>query len=349
MTPSRASRSIGRPAADRVGGDLEAGRVAPRPIARSSIARHSSATRAAAELGARSRSSAGDEPCGVEPARPARGEVARPAPGRPARTTTRPRSRAPGRARGEHLDDGAARVALELDVEEGPPADRRQDLGAASGPRACPSAAAVSASTRSGRPWTRVERRVVDEDRDAVGRGADVELEAVAGRDGERGRQRGERVLRARPASRRDGRGEASAAAPSSLPDPSQAAIPRWSLGIDRRVLGVRPVEHQPGGRRPARRRGPRCSRGSSGGRRCPSPGAWRPDGQVTAGFGAVRRGERGDEAGGPHAPRRRVPSGSALKSPMTMVASAAGASGPSSQARSAAVCSSRSASSGVR
>ena len=40
-----------------------------------------------------------------------------------------------------------------------------------------------------------VERLVVDDDRHAITRSADVELEAVAARDVERGEERGDRVL----------------------------------------------------------------------------------------------------------------------------------------------------------
>ena len=62
-------------------------------------------------------------------------------------------------------------------------------------PRA-PSARAGSASTRSGPPMDPLERGVVADDRDAVGRRADVELEAVAGRDRQRCHEGRKRVLR---------------------------------------------------------------------------------------------------------------------------------------------------------
>ena len=101
-------------------------------------------------------------------------------------------------AGGQDLDHGSVVLALQLDVEEGAPPDREQDVREGRDAEAS-SASAVRASARSGRPWTRVERLVVEHDRHAVGRAADVDLDAVAGRDGERRLDRREAVLRGVP------------------------------------------------------------------------------------------------------------------------------------------------------
>ncbi len=172
-------------------------------------------------------------------------------------------------ARREHLDDRRAGVALQLDVEERPPSDRAQHVRQHRHP---------DRLARVGRqrvdpigPTVGPEEGVVvTGHEDPVGRQADVELEAVAGRDGEGGGERRKGVLggvtpvaamrqpegpgRHGPTRSRDGR---------RCPGGRSG---RWSdpRGRAGRSAAV-PTPPEP-------RRGPRCSRGIPAAHRCPSP-----------------------------------------------------------------------------
>ena len=116
----------------------------------------------------------------------------------------------------EQLDDDLAQVLLELDVEERPPAGRRQDLGQGRDTERLQGRGTERADTVRA-PVRPLERRVVTDDRDAVGRRPHVELEAVAGRDGQRCREGGDRVSGAWRRSPRWARRSVRAGTP--LPD----------------------------------------------------------------------------------------------------------------------------------
>jgi hypothetical protein len=130
---------------------------------------------------------------------------------------------------GDGLDRGAPGTVLELDVEERPPADggehvrqRRHAEVAEDVSRHCVDALGPALHAEQG--------LVVDHDRHAIGRHADVELEPVAGRHLERREERGDRVLDPPPpvaTMRQPERTRLRHAWPIS----SQVAIPRWSLG----------------------------------------------------------------------------------------------------------------------
>ena len=102
-------------------------------------------------------------------------------------------------ARGEDLDDGRPGSPLSSTSRKAARPASGQDVGEASARPIASRTSAVSASTRSGPAVDARERRVVVDHRHTVGRQPDVELEAVAGRDRERGGERRERVLRRAP------------------------------------------------------------------------------------------------------------------------------------------------------
>ena len=132
---------------------------------------------------------------------------------------------------GEQLDDTRPEDLLELDVEERPPPDRRQDVGQGRHAQRLEGGRAQRVDpVRS--PVGALERRVVADHGDPVGRGPDVELEAVAGGDRQGGGECGDAVLgRPAPVAAVRQPERSSRALPYPSPISSWAAIPRWSLG----------------------------------------------------------------------------------------------------------------------
>ena len=145
----------------------------------------------------------------------------------------------------EDVDRAAPRVALQLDVEERAARDDRQHLLER---RHAMRGELVRAEVgdATGRSLDAVERLVVDDDRDAVLRRPDVELEPVAARHVERGQERGDRVLgRAPPvAAVRETEGRQGSAA---LPDGELRGEPEVVAWIERAVPHRRSVPCEAG------------------------------------------------------------------------------------------------------
>ena len=261
-----------RAAADGVGRDLEPGRLGQRD--RVPVERPPSRRSPRQPSPSASSMSAAVERVAVEPARPGRGEVRDPLERGHARTTTRPRSTARARAPAASTSTTARpEDLLELDVEERPPPDRRQDVGQrrhARAPRGRPRSARRPAPVARGR--ARASRRGMmtgtpsDDARTSNSRPSQAGIASAAS-------ERGDAVLRAPRASRRGGpAGACDRGTPLPLPDLELGGDAQVVARVDRRVLGIGPVEDEPRRRRPAPRRAPRCSRGTRARRRCPSP-----------------------------------------------------------------------------
>ena len=144
-------------------------------------------------------------------------------------------------AGGQHLDGGEPSVHLELDVEERAAPHRREDLRQRRHPEARQRSGAECVDVIRP-PLHPLERGVVTDHRDAVGRSADVEFEPVTGWNGERGLECGDRVLG-------DGAPIAAVGEPQGsnghLPDLEPRGDPEVVAREERRVLGVRTVEGQ--------------------------------------------------------------------------------------------------------
>ena len=195
-----------RPPPDGPRGDLEPGGPGPRDGARVDDLpvdgdRRGSRARPRAAI------VAGVEVLRVEPARPGRARGRRPARASSASNDDTTASREARAAAGrQHLDHGPVRVALELDVEERRARDRREDVGqgrARRAPRARPRTArrrgpGGPAPARASRRGAAPGRRRRSAGRRTRGRRSPGSASAAS--------ERRERVLRARAASRRDGR-----------------------------------------------------------------------------------------------------------------------------------------------
>ena len=203
--------------------------------------------------------------------------AARPARASPARTTTRPPARDPGPRPAVRTSTaprpGSPFSSTSRNARRGMAASTSSSVGtpcaaSSSGPRS---------ATRRATPWTRSSVSSWMHDRHAVPRSADVELEAVAARDVERGEERGDRVLgRAPPvAAVRESEGRQGSSRPPR--STSSRDEPEVIARVQRRVADRRPVEREARATRRGSRRGPRRSRGSRARRRCPSPAPGAP------------------------------------------------------------------------
>ena len=155
------------------------------------------------------------------------------------------------------------RVTLELDIEERSRRERVEHLGERRDPRRRRAPPTSERVDPLGSPLDATQRLVVEEHGHAVAAQADVELDAVAGRDAGSPRPAPRASSPARPASHPGARAGAASRSPWPSAEPQPRGDPEVVRGVQGRVADRRPVGEQPRLLDARRSPAPRCSRGT--------------------------------------------------------------------------------------